>query len=58
MIDDSHEHSQMPDEDRGLDQLLASLARFAPSPGFDDRVMARVRVGAVPGRLNMRVWNG
>jgi hypothetical protein len=48
MIDDSHNHPQTPDQDQVLDQLLVSLAHFAPSPGFDDRVMARVRVGTVP----------
>jgi hypothetical protein len=48
MIDERHDHPQMPDQDQRLDQLLASLAHFAPSPGFDNRVMARVRVGAVP----------
>lgn len=48
MIDESHNHPQMPDQDQALDQLLASLARFGPSPGFEDRVMARVRRGARP----------
>lgn len=35
-----------PDEDQALDQALASLGLFSPSPGFGDRVMARVRVTA------------
>jgi hypothetical protein len=48
MIDESHNHPQTPDQDQVLDQLLTSLAHFAPSPGFDDRVMARIRVGAAP----------
>jgi len=48
MIEDSHTHPQPPDPDQALDQLLASLAHFAPGQGFENRVMARVRVGAVP----------
>ena len=48
MIEDSHTYPQPPDPDQALDQLLASLARFAPGQGFEDRVMARVRIGAVP----------
>ena len=47
MIEDRHTHPQPPDQDQALDQLLASLAQFGPGPGFEDRVMARVRVGAV-----------
>ena len=47
MIEDRNTHPQPPDQDRALDQLLASLAPFAPGQGFEDRVMARVRVGAV-----------
>lgn len=37
--------SERPDEqDRLLDLRLAALPRFDPSPGFADRVMARVRI--------------
>ncbi len=35
-----------PMEDQVLDQYLASLGRFSPGPGFEDRVMARVRIQA------------
>ena len=35
-----------PDLDPVLDRCLASLGRYAPSPGFADRVMARVRLPA------------
>ena len=48
MTEDRHTHPQPPDQDQALDQLLASLAQFGPGPGFEDRVMSRVRVGAVP----------
>ena len=48
MIEDRHSHPQSPDRDQELDRLLASLAHFAPGPGFEDRVMARVHVGARP----------
>jgi hypothetical protein len=46
MSDERHNHPQMPDQDQALDQLLASLAHFGPAPGFEDRVMARVQLGA------------
>jgi hypothetical protein len=47
-----------PMEDPVLDRHLASLGRFSPSPGFEDRVMARVRIaapGAVPA-VRRRRW--
>jgi hypothetical protein len=37
-----------PDPDPMLDRHLASLGRYAPAPGFADRVMARVRVAPAP----------
>lgn len=37
-----------PDLDPVLDRYLASLGRYAPRPGFADRVMARVRVTPAP----------
>jgi len=36
-------------DDQVLDQYLVSLGRFAPGPGFEDRVMARVRLAPVSG---------
>jgi hypothetical protein len=48
MTEERHTHSPPPDPDQALDQLLASLTPFAPRPGFEDRVMARVRVPALP----------
>lgn len=45
-----------PDEtDRTLDLYLASLPRFHPSPGFTDRVMARVVMQA-PASAPVRRW--
>lgn len=35
-----------PESDPILDRYLASLGHYAPSPGFADRVMARVRLPA------------
>jgi hypothetical protein len=46
MTDTRNNHPHDPMEDEVLDRHLASLGRFAPGPGFEDRVMARVRVGA------------
>jgi hypothetical protein len=48
MTEDRHNHPPKPDQDQALDQLLVSLAHFSPGQGFEDRVMARVRIGAVP----------
>ena len=44
MPDTRSNHPLDPMEDQVLDRYLASLGRFSPSPGFEDRVMARVRV--------------
>ena len=40
------EHEQFPQsrEDAALDRQLLDLKRFTPAEGFDDRVMARVRM--------------
>src|SRR5574341_1683850 len=46
MTDTRSNHPQDPMEDQVLDQYLTSLGRFSPGPGFEDRVMARVRIGA------------
>src|SRR3990172_3209155 len=46
MTDNRNNHPLDPMEDQVLDQYLASLGRYAPSPAFDDRVMARVRINA------------
>ena len=46
MTDNRNNHPLDPMEDQVLDQYLASLGRYAPSPAFDDRVMARVRITA------------
>jgi hypothetical protein len=37
---------ELPDQDQILDRRLAALGSFAPSAGFADRVMARVRIPA------------
>jgi hypothetical protein len=42
----NHGNSEMPDQDQILDRHLAALGSFAPRPGFEDRVMARVRIRA------------
>jgi hypothetical protein len=58
MTDTRNNHPLDPMEDQVLDRHLASLGRFSPSPGFEDRVMARVRVaapGAVPA-VRRRRW--
>jgi hypothetical protein len=58
MTDTRNNHPLDPMEDPVLDRHLASLGRFAPSPGFEDRVMARVRIaapGAVPA-VRRRRW--
>lgn len=48
------DQEHQPDEtDRTLDLYLASLSRFEPSPGFADRVMARV---AERPALAVRTW--
>ena len=47
MTDTRNNHPLDPKEDQVLDQYLASLGRFSPGPGFEDRVMARVRVSAL-----------
>lgn len=44
MTDNRSNHPLDPMEDQVLDHYLASLGRFSPGPGFEDRVMARVRV--------------
>ncbi len=46
MTDSRNNHPLDPMEDPVLDGYLASLGRFSPGPGFDDRVMARVRIMA------------
>ena len=46
MTDTRSNHPLDPMDDQVLDQYLVSLGRFAPSPGFEGRVMARVRVAA------------
>ena len=46
MTDTRSNHPLDPMDDQVLDQHLASLGRLSPSPGFEDRVMARVRVRA------------
>jgi hypothetical protein len=46
MTDTRSNHPLDPMDDQVLDQHLASLGRFSPGPGFEDRVMARVRIGA------------
>src|SRR3972149_1364696 len=46
MTDNRNNHPLDPMEDQVLDQYLASLGRLTPGPGFDDRVMARVRINA------------
>lgn len=51
MTDNRSNHPLDPMEDQVLDRYLASLGRFTPGPGFDDRVMARVHIMApVPDR--------
>lgn len=42
------EHDQFPQsrDDAALDRHLLALKRFTPKPGFQDQVMARVRVRA------------
>src|SRR3990172_4004688 len=46
MTDNRNNHPLDPMEDQVLDRYLASLGRLTPGPGFDDRVMARVRINA------------
>ncbi len=46
MTDNRNNHPLDPMEDQVLDKYLASLGRFSPGPGFEDRVMARVRIQA------------
>src|SRR3972149_3764118 len=46
MTANRNNHPLDPMEDQVLDQYLASLGRYAPSPAFGDRVMARVRITA------------
>lgn len=46
MTDTRSNHPHDPMDDQVLDQHLASLGRFSPGPGFEDRVMARVRIPA------------
>jgi hypothetical protein len=50
MTDTRNNHPLDPTEDQVLDRHLASLGHFSPSPGFEDRVMTRVRIGA-PGTV-------
>ncbi len=40
----NHQLDRPDEQDRLLDLRLAALPRFDPSPGFADRVMARVRI--------------
>ncbi|UCG85328.1 MAG: hypothetical protein JSW71_15520 [Gemmatimonadota bacterium] len=42
MRDRTDKNSAAVDDDSVLDRALASLGRFSPTPGFEDRVMARV----------------
>ncbi len=46
MTDNRNNHPLDPIEDQVLDQYLASLGHLSPAQGFQDRVMARVRVAA------------
>lgn len=46
MTDNRNNHPLDPMEDPVLERYLASLGRLSPGPGFDDRVMARVRIRA------------
>jgi len=46
MTDHRNNHPLDPMEDQVLDRYLASLGRLSPGTGFDDRVMARVRIRA------------
>jgi hypothetical protein len=46
MTDTRSNHPLDPRDDQVLDQHLAALGRFSPGPGFEDRVMARVRIPA------------
>ncbi len=43
-FDDPHQPQRPDEQDRLLDLRLAALPRFEPSPGFADRVMARVQI--------------